>query len=245
MSESLPERPDPSWLRKRAKAARKPGESLAHAQLAVARAYGFSSWRALMARVDDLRANAAAPRALPEQTVAAFLRHVGAGDRDAVTAMLREDPALANAVGPHPFWGGRPQPLHIAIDAARDDMVALLIRAGAGVDGDNAEYSHWSPLLLAIVKRRHRARRLLVKAGAAIGLVEALALGDDGRALRLLRKPLPEVVPSDASLLAFARTPAAIDRLLALGVSTDKRDQLGHRADRRAEQARQARRAAR
>src|SRR5262249_22643437 len=106
----------------------------------------------------------------------------------------------------------------------------LLLRAGAGVDGVNNEYSDWSPLLGAIVKRRHRARRMLLRAGAKIGLVEALALGDDDRVLRMLRRgraALPAVVPSGASLLAFARTPAAIDRLLALGVSSDQRDRWG------------------
>ena len=41
-----------------------------------------------------------------------FLRHVGTGRLDDVRRMLAATPALVNAVGPHPFWGGRPQALH-------------------------------------------------------------------------------------------------------------------------------------
>jgi hypothetical protein len=135
MPEPLPERPDLRWLRKRAKAERKPGERLAHAQLAVAHRYGFASWRALVAHVEQLRSDAAAPSELPEAAVAELLRLVGRGEADKVAGLLRATPALVNAIGPHPFWGGRPQPLHVAIDAGRDEMVRLLLRAGAGVCG--------------------------------------------------------------------------------------------------------------
>jgi hypothetical protein len=100
----------------------------------------------------------------------------------------------------------------------------------ADVNGSNAEYSHWSPLLLAADPQRGRSRRALLRRGAEIGLVEALALGDDARVLRLLRRgrgALPAVVPGDASLIRFARTRTAIDRLLELGVSIDKTDKWG------------------
>jgi hypothetical protein len=232
----LPERPDLSWLRKRAKEAlaalrrTTAGAKLADAQRAVARRHGFASWRALKAHVDGARAAAAAAPPLPEETVAAFLRAVGEGDAAAVTRALAATPGLVNAVGPHPFWGGRPQALHVSIDTDRFELTRLLLRAGADVNGDNAAYSHWSPLLLAVVKKRVRARRALVRAGARVGLVEALAMGDDARTLRLLRRgraALPEHVPSNGSLLAFARTPAAIDRLVALGVSVDAPDTWG------------------
>jgi ankyrin repeat protein len=236
MARPLPERPDLEWLRKRAKQAlrelgkRRPTARLADAQLALARDHGFASWRALVQHVEQLRASRSAPAALPDAKVAAFLRSVGLGEREAVTAMLREAPALVNGVGPHPFWGGRPQALHVAIDANRFDMVQLLLRAGADVNGHNDEYMHWSPLLIAISKGRSSARRALLRRGARIGLVEALAMGDDVRALRMLRRgraALPAMAPGGGSLLMFARTPAAIDRLLALGVSTDARDHWG------------------
>jgi ankyrin repeat protein len=236
MTTSLPPRPDLAWLRKRAKELlaqlrrRRPGAKLADAQLALAREHGFASWRALKQHVDAARAARAAPPDLPEPVVARFLDRVGRGDGDAVAAMLAEQPGLVHAVGPHPFWGGRPQALHVAIETRRDDMVRLLLRAGADVDGQSDGYEHWSPLLIALSQRRARAVRTLLRRGARVGLAEALAMGDDARALRMLRRgraALPEHTPSGGSLLMFARTPAAIDRLLELGVSTEARDRWG------------------
>ena len=60
MAHALPARPNLDWLRKTAKQAlrdlrvQQPEARLADAQLAVARNYGFSSWRALKAHVDEL-----------------------------------------------------------------------------------------------------------------------------------------------------------------------------------------------
>lgn len=202
------------------------GGTLAAAQLAIAREHGQQSWRAL---VDHVRTARTAPRAeISEERVAAFLRDVGGGNLDAVRAALAQTPALVNAVGPHPFWGGRLQSLHVAIETNRQPMIQLLLRAGANVDGDNADYEHWSPLLIALNDpKRAASRRALVRRGVTIGLVEALAMGDDVRVARLLRRgraALPAIVPSGGSVMAFARTRFAIDRLLALGVSADAKD---------------------
>ena len=51
--------------------------------------------------------------------VVAFLRAVGDGDIDAIRATLAADGSLANAVGPHPLQGGRPQALNVAIETNR------------------------------------------------------------------------------------------------------------------------------
>jgi ankyrin repeat protein len=229
-----PARPSLPWLRKRAKSKlkalriRDPKATLAQAQLAVAREHGYPSWRALHAAVT----RRAFPEAqtFPEGLVAGFLRLVGRGDVVQVEVQLRAHPGLVNAVGPHPFWGGRPQALHVAIETNRPAMAKLLLRHGAGVNGVNAEYDAWSPLLLTLRPGRRGMRQLLLRRGARIGLVEALAMGDDRRVLKLLargRGDLPEVVPNRGSLLMFARTPRAIDRLLELGVSIDQRDRWG------------------
>lgn len=232
----LPARPDLAWLRKRAKdelaklRRRDPEAKLAKAQLAIAREHGFASWRALKQHIDALRATPAAASEHPEPVVAKFLERVGVGDRDAVAAMLRAVPTLVNAIGPHPFWGGRPQPLHVAIETNRDEMVQLLLRAGADVNGRNAEYSHWSPLLLALQNGRGKSKRALLKRGAKVGLVEALVMADDDTVLRMLKRgraALPEHTPGDGSILMYARTPAAVDRLLALGASIDAKDRWG------------------
>ena len=65
-----------------------------------------------------------------------FLRHVATGRLDDVRRMLAATPALVNAMGPHPFWGGRPQALHVAIEGKRRDLFDLLLEHGADVNGD-------------------------------------------------------------------------------------------------------------
>jgi len=232
----LPARPSLDWLRKRAKLALKdlrrtrPSARLAEAQLAVAREHGFPSWRALKADVDTRRASPlTAPVPPDEELVAQFLRLVGTGELAEVRQLLAEHPALVNAVGPHPFWGGRPRALHVAIETGRQPMVELLLRAGADPNGTNAEYDHWSPLMIAIGRARLAVQRALLRRGARIGVVEALMKGDDRTVLRLLKSgssALPPA-PNHGSLLMFARTTRAIDRLLELGVSTEIRDRWG------------------
>jgi ankyrin repeat protein len=230
MSPSLPLRPSLEWLRKTAKdrlaalRAANPRAKLADAQLAVARQFGFPSWRALKAHVERA---ASGSRAASEDTVASFLRNVGTGRIDAVQAMLADTPALVNAVGPHPFWGGRPQALHVAIEAKRRDVFDLLLARAADPSGTNDQYDWWSPLMLAIDRDRPDMRDDLLARGARVGLLEALMLGDDGRVDDLLRGGLPDISPNAGSILAFARTPFAIDRLLGLGASAEQKDRWG------------------
>jgi ankyrin repeat protein len=234
MAQALPPRPNLEWLRKTAKKtlgelqSRQPGSKLADAQLALAREYGFSSWRALKSHVDaQLRAPAAESPPLDEATVAAFLRAVGNGDLQAVRAALSSAPDIVNALGPHPFWGGRVQMLHVAIDTNRQDMFDLALEHGADFDGYNREYTGWSPLMLAAYKQRPRMQRVLIERGARIGLFEALLIGDDARVGKFLRRgasALPQDKRGMDSLLHLARTPFAIDRLLELGEPRDARD---------------------
>ena len=165
-----------------------------------------------------------------DSTVGRLLQLVGAGRLDEVRLVLDSAPALVNAVGPHPFWGGRPQALHVAIETTRRPMIALLLEHGADINGSNDDYDHWSPLMLAIHRRCDDVTEDLIARGAHIGLLEALMLGDDARVGRLLEaNGLPDVTPNGGSLLAFARTPFAIDRLLDLGAPTDREDRWGAR----------------
>ena len=158
--------------------------------------------------------------------IAALLKLVGAGHVDETLALLQQAPALVNAVGPHPFWGGRPQPLHVAIETGRREMFDLLLAAGADINGTNEQYDHWSPLMVAV--KRPEMRDELLRRGAHVGLPEALLLADDQRVEELLRAGLlPSIVPNSGSILAFARTPYAIDRLIDLGAPTDARDRWG------------------
>ena len=229
MSQALPARPNLDWLRKTAKQQlhelRKanPDAKLAGAQLALAREYGFRSWRALKTEVDRRQALAS----IGDQTTTALLRAVGTGQIDTVRAMLAATPELVNAVGPHPFWGGRSQPLHVSIDTKRRDMFDLLIAAGADVNGSNEHNEHWSPLMLTVHWDQPEMRRVLLERGATVGLIEALMFADDALVEKLLRpgqSALPAIEPNSGSILAFARTPFAIDRLLELGVAHDRKD---------------------
>jgi ankyrin repeat protein len=226
MPNDLPARASLEWLRKTAKQqlralrATNPEAKLADAQRDLARDYGFASWRKLKAHVE------AAPPPVEEAEAAAFLRAVGTGEIERVRAALAARPELVDAVGPHPFWGGRPQPLHVAVETKRRDLFDLLLDAGADVNGRNDAYDHWSPLMLTFSRDLPEFRAELIARGARIGLVEALMMKDDERVDALLRDGLPEI-PNDGSILAFARTPFAIDRLLALGASATQRDRWG------------------
>lgn len=159
-----------------------------------------------------------------------FLEQVAAGRVDDVRRMLDQDPALVNAAGPHPYWGGRPQPLHVAIENDRTEVIALLLERGADVNGHNGEYDNWSPLMGAISGGQVELRDELIRRGARIGLAEALLMGDDDRVGTLLSTGvLPAPVPNAGSWVAFARTNSAINALVALGARIDQPDHWGRR----------------
>ncbi len=225
MPKPLPPRASLEWLKKTAKQnlralrADHPGAKLAEAQRDLARDHGFPSWRALIAHLEGSPPD--------EAEAAAFLLAVGDGEVEGVRAALAARPALANAVGPHPYWGGRPQPLHVAIEARRRDMFDLLLAAGADVDGRNREYDLWSPLMLTFSRECEDMRAELLRRGARVGLVEALLMKDEARVLELLEAGLPDIAPNGGSILAFARTPHAIDLLLARGARADMKDRWG------------------
>ena len=233
MAAELPSRPNLDWLRKTARQrlkerrAHHPETKLADVQFAMAREYGFPSWRALKAHVDTLQRGA---EATGDSDVAAFLRAVGGGALSVVRSSLQATPQLVNAVGPHPYWGGRPQALHVSIETARRDMFDLLLASGADVDGSNESYEHSSPLTLTFLWNQPQMQQALLARGAKVGLVEALLLSDDARVASMLRRGRPDLAnlrPNGGSILAMARTPFAIDLLLELGAPRDIPDRWG------------------
>src|SRR5262245_58758639 len=99
MADALPARANLDWLRKAAKQhlrtmrLQRREAKLAEAQYAVARQYGFASWRKLKSHVDSLRNTSGAAQSLtPDATVAAFLRAVGDGRLHDVEKALAADP---------------------------------------------------------------------------------------------------------------------------------------------------------
>jgi len=233
MASALPPRPHLDWLRKTARQKLKeqrvqqPELRLADAQLVLAREYGFSSWRSLKAHVEAMQTGTVS---VSESDAADFLRAVGSGQIDLVRALLNAAPQRVNAIGPHPYWSGRPQALHVSIETARTDMFDLLLSCGADVNGSNEAYEHSSPLMLTILWRQPTMQQELLRRGAQVGLIEALLLGDDALVAAMLRRgkaALPRRKPNGGSILAMARTRFAIERLLELGAPRDLKDRWG------------------
>jgi ankyrin repeat protein len=163
---NLPERASLEYLKKLAKErllalrATDPAAKLAHAQLAVAREYGFSSWRELKAEIDRRRA----PK------VAEFFRASAAGDASRLRDLLTDDAGLVRERTPEGATG-----LHLA--AGHAEAVRLLIEHGADPNardlGDNA-----SPLHLAAARGNLDSVRTLLDAGADVHGTGDLHKGD-------------------------------------------------------------------
>ena len=153
---NLPERASYEFLKKLAKdwlatlRVTNPTARLAAAQLAVARQYGFSSWRALKMEIDRRRA----------PHIAEFMRACTAGDVIALGELLDKEPGLARERVASGSTG-----LHLA--ARHPDALRLLLEHGADPnardDGDNA-----SPLHFAAAQGNVESVRLLLDAGADV-----------------------------------------------------------------------------
>jgi ankyrin repeat protein len=158
----LPERPSLEFLKKSARqrlqALRRddPGARLSDALLAVAREYGYPSWRALKVEVGQHR--------LADRS--AFSAACRVGDLAAARRLLDLDPSLVGESSPdaaHGGWTG----LHAAAQGGHAAVVDLLLARGADVNareaGDNTTALHWAAARadLAIV-------RALLDAGADV-----------------------------------------------------------------------------
>ena len=134
----LPERPDLDWLRKEAKRRlaelrrERPEAKLAEAHLALARAHGFPSWRALKAHVDS--------RSLDGRLSAA----AKSGDVATLTELLDAHPDRLHARTGRYDW----TLLHDAAHAGRLAVVELLLARGLDPNvkerGDETTALHWA-----------------------------------------------------------------------------------------------------
>jgi ankyrin repeat protein len=224
---SLPPRPNLEYLKKLAKRRvavdRKSGKpsTLALAQLTLAREYGFASWR-------KLRESIGTPVNLPHvfrDVMKAIVRR----ENEALERLIALTPEIVNHTGPHPEWGGRPQPLHVAIETGNLFAFRTLLGAGADINGDNLRFDRWSPLMLAVHWKRKAFRDELVKRGARIDLIAALMMKDDRRVARLLKDPAALAGPfaNDATPLHFARTLKSARLLIARGVDAGAKNKYG------------------
>jgi ankyrin repeat protein len=167
MSKSLPARPALDWYRKAAKKtldelrARDPKARLADAQLALAREYGFSSWRSLKARIDQLVLE------LP-----ALFQAIRRDDRPAIRRWLEDRPQLATAAD-----GEGQTALHVAAEDNNPDAVDLLLAARADARAYFGQSAH-TALSWALTTRAFDAATALVRGGVTPDLFCAAGLGD-------------------------------------------------------------------
>lgn len=157
MTKALPPRPDIDWLKKTAKQRLSELQKsditlkLHHAQLDIARLYGFASWRALKTHVDSL--------SLDGQIITATLK----GNAGNLQRLLAEHPAKIGIIG-----GQWHKPLlHLAAEHGQLACVEVLLQLGFDVNlrdqSDRASALYWAAQggHLDIVKR-------LVEAGANV-----------------------------------------------------------------------------
>lgn len=261
MTKELPSRPDLDWLRKAAKdylaelRESNPSAKLHHAQLEIARRYGFKSWRAIKTYVDGA--------SLDGQIIAA----VSAGNAGELASLLAQHPAKIGITGGQ--WN-RPL-LHLAAEGGHLDCIGILLERGLDVrlrDGlDRALAIHWAAQggHLDAVKfladagsdikgagdehdmgvigwatcfhhvHRHVAEFLLAR-GAKPTIFAAVALGR-ADLVRALVEDDGRLVSSQMSRFEYRRTPlhlavlknrlAMVDLLLELGADPNLRDSRG------------------
>jgi ankyrin repeat protein len=164
MSKSLPPRPNLRWLREQAKARRRGGEfpSLALAQLAISREYGFASWPRLKAYVDALTLGAA------ERAAILVASACSENPRRAAT-ILELDPAIAR------------HDMSSACVAGESEDVARRLRARPDAAHEPTGPNGWQPLLYACFSRLLRTDPQRV-AGIRSAIEVLLAAGADPNA---------------------------------------------------------------
>ena len=230
MPKALPARPSLEWLKKTAKQnlaalrADRPEAKLADAQRALARDYGFASWRALKAHVEGPPGEAEA---------AAFLRAVGdgeigqgprgAGGRSGARQRGRAASLLGRAAAAAPRRDRDEAPRHVRPPARRRrrrERPQRGIRPLVAADADLLARPGGHARGAARARRPDRPGRGAADEGRRAGRPSCCADG------------LPAVAPNGGSILAFARTPAC-DRPAARARRADRPEgPLGRHPDR-------------
>lgn len=179
MARSLPLRPNLDWLKKYARQrlgelrVANPSARLHEAQLAVAREFGFASWRKLKAHV-DAATHAAAPQipAIMDASVAErIFAAIRADDPDQWTTLLDAEPGVIH----HRLPNGQTA-LHAAAQQEATNAVAILLDRGADANARYGDSGH-TPLSWAVTCRAFQAASLLIARGVKPDLFAAAGLG--------------------------------------------------------------------
>jgi ankyrin repeat protein len=210
---SLPESPSLEWLRKEAKRrlaqlrASDPSAKLADAQFALAKEYGFSSWRALKAHIDSLTVDgklSEAARTGDAATLAKLLDahpeklhlrtppyngtllHAGAQHLAVVDLLLKR------GLDPNAREGGdNTYAMHWAAAAGKLDVVQRLADAGGDVIGAGDDHEldviGWASCGDGCDDEAHRAVvEFLLSRGARHHIFSAIAMNDAAEVRRLV-----------------------------------------------------------
>src|SRR5262245_21473117 len=225
---NLPDRASLEYLKKLAKErlvalkASDASAQLADAQLAIAREYGFPSWRALKTEIDRRRA----------PNVAEFLCACQSGDVDALRELVTIDPSLARervaggTTGLHQAvrhpdalrWllehgadpnlrdtGDNASALHFAAANGHLESVRVLLDAGADVQGIG-DLHHGGVIGWASREGNQAVIDLLVERGARHHIFSAMALGDVDLVERLVDED-PQALARRRSRFESGQTP--------------------------------------
>jgi ankyrin repeat protein len=182
----LPLRANLDWLKKTCKdrlallRASDPAAKLSAAQLALAREYGFPSWRKLKAHVEQLREQLdLAPKADPSEPPAApddpdlarLLTAVWAADHEAVARLLEQRPILARSHGANGQTA-----LHAAATCDNAQAALLLLACGADPDARFGQSGH-TALSWALTCNSMNFARAIVRLGVKPDLFSAAGMG--------------------------------------------------------------------
>lgn len=193
MSESLPVRPNLEWLKKVSKErldalrAADPNATLSDAQLAVARQYGFPSWRKLKAHVELVRQqpeevllpSAGSPvdaATVPpdDADLVQLFAAIDAGDMKVISQLLGRRPEMAKARG----TAGQ-TPLHAAAQNDDPRLCMLLLACGADPNATFGDSGH-TPLSWAVTCNAMSFAGAMVRLGHKPDLYCAAGMGSLG-----------------------------------------------------------------
>jgi ankyrin repeat protein len=196
--------------------------TLADAQFVLAREYGFRSWSAFAARIEELRGEASVPIA------DRFRRALESGDLAGLRRLLRREPAARELVNAPIFPFDSPAIVQVA-GGGNVEIIDILLEAGAD---PNARSAWWAGGFHPLYSARGAVADRLIAAGSRMDACAAAQLDRVDVLTRLLDEEpgrVHERGGDGQTPLHFARSREVVDLLLERGADIDARD-VDHRS---------------